>query len=345
MALAAALLAAARIKQKAAPQVLIPAYSCPDIVSAALYAGYKPILVDLEEQTPWLDLDDLAAKINDHTVAIVPVNLFGIRERIASIRKIADQRNILVIEDSAQLFPESPKKCAGQAHFVILSFGRGKPVSLLEGGAVLHIDNSMAAYLPNPVADQWHRWLQAAQFRMRIVAYNVFLSPYLYSFVSTLPFLKIGETQFNQLTSINHAKMHLISTLPANIASHQRRGQALQDSITKMITELRSDAIVNLAQACCGDNLPQLLRYPVLVLRSKLRQKIFKRLRRAGLGVSRMYPTPLTSIRGLEVILKSQGSFPNAENFSKMILTLPTHCRLKNRDAAKIRRIVEELLS
>ena len=54
-ALAAAISAAKLLKNKNYPEVILPAYACPDLVSAAVFAGVKPVLVDLEAERPWLD--------------------------------------------------------------------------------------------------------------------------------------------------------------------------------------------------------------------------------------------------------------------------------------------------
>ena len=81
--LAAAIGAAIRNKPTEKPEVILPAYGCPDLVSAAVFAGAKPVLVDLENDRPWMNLEQLSASINSNTVAVVAVDLLGIPERIS----------------------------------------------------------------------------------------------------------------------------------------------------------------------------------------------------------------------------------------------------------------------
>ncbi len=343
MALAAALLAAKKIKQENSPEVIIPAYTCPDLASAALHAQIKPVLVDLEENTPWLDLAQLSGKINKHTIAVIVVNLFGIPERIAKIRELGGRSDFFVIEDAAQSFPKDNQIPLEHGDFVILSFGRGKPVSVLEGGAVLHTDKNVARYLPRPVINGSPRRMRAAAFRLRIALHNMFLSPHLFGIVSKLPFLEVGITRFKPLKEITRAETYVISALASNISLDRSSSRAAQDGISAMVARLRSEAILDLARTCGADNLPCLLRYPLLMLDPRLRDHAFRQLHEAGLGVSRMYPSPLTAIPGLERLLESQGPFPNAEKFSKTIITLPTHCGLKRKHVDTMETIITDL--
>ena len=93
-ALAAAILCAVGLKKVREPEVLLPAYGCPDLVSAVLYAGAKPVLVDLEVDRPWMDLDSLERKITANTVAIIGVALLGIQDRMEQLRVLAPPRKI-----------------------------------------------------------------------------------------------------------------------------------------------------------------------------------------------------------------------------------------------------------
>jgi dTDP-4-amino-4,6-dideoxygalactose transaminase len=84
------------------PEVILPAYGCPDLVAACVAAEVKPILVDLEASRPWMNLNFLANAINSNTIAIVAVTFLGIRERLADLHALIDKRDIALIEDSAQ---------------------------------------------------------------------------------------------------------------------------------------------------------------------------------------------------------------------------------------------------
>lgn len=137
-ALAAAIKAAIANKGINQAEVLLSAYTCPELVSAILFAGANPVLVDFESKRPWLDLVELDNKLTDKTVAIIAVSLFGIPERFDKLKAIIRDRGVVLIEDSAQYFPASDRDIEWQGDLTVLSFGRGKPISLL-GGVQLYV--------------------------------------------------------------------------------------------------------------------------------------------------------------------------------------------------------------
>ena len=201
-ALAAAITAAMRAKDVKHAEVILPAYGCPDLVSAVIYAGARPVLVDLEPDRPWMDLEQVLAHINACTVAIVAASLFGISERIALLRPIAEQFNAIIIEDSAQAFPGKEEGNIWQGDLVVLSFGRGKPVNLLGGGAVLLREAAVGDMLPIADEDSANSKCNHALFHLKVLMFNRMISPRLYWLPQSLPFLNLGETRYYPLADI-----------------------------------------------------------------------------------------------------------------------------------------------
>jgi len=103
-----------------------------------LDAGALPVFAELDE-TLCLDPADVAKKITSRTKAIIPVHMCGAQARIPEIVKLADQRGIPVIEDTAQA-------CGGRLQGKALgsfgkmgcfSFDSVKTVTAGEGGLVI----------------------------------------------------------------------------------------------------------------------------------------------------------------------------------------------------------------
>jgi len=65
-------------------------------------AGATAVFVDSDPRTNCIDPGLLEAAITPRTKAIVPVHLYGQCADMKAIRRIADRRNLLVIEDNAQ---------------------------------------------------------------------------------------------------------------------------------------------------------------------------------------------------------------------------------------------------
>ena len=336
-ALAAALKAAIAASRSKSPEVVLPAYGCPSLVSAVLYAGARPRLVDLTPDRPWMDLDQLRSSICDNTAAVVAVELFGIPERYDEIKALLHGRGIPLVQDSAQALPR-PGDGQWQGDYVVLSFGRGKPVSLLGGGAVLCRDpvldsalSGTSVLLPPTVGDIF-------RFRLKALAYNVLTSPYLYWLPAKLPFLGLGETRYKALDSVGPAEPILGEFLPANINEYWHGPDIVQTRLTALIADVSKGQMLDLFSGCCEPGRVQrLLRYPVLAADQSLRDRLFQVLDREGLGVSKMYPASLPNIRGLESHLRVEGAaYPNAEAFARRILTFPVHSRVREIDLQRM---------
>jgi dTDP-4-amino-4,6-dideoxygalactose transaminase len=337
-ALAAAIIAATRIRPTPSPEVILPAYGCPDLVSAALFARVKPVLVDLEPGRPWLDLAQLRNAVNSQTVAVVAVDLFGIPERLAELHLISDQAGIPLIEDSAQAFPGGREQPCWQGDLVVLSFGRGKPVSLLGGGAVLVRAPAVLEHLP---ACDRRQGDGGGLFSLKAALYNRMISPRLYWLPQALPFLHLGETHFHPLTEIACMDAQRMALLPANIADYRRDAMQVQNTLVGMLSELdpESSGVIDLPGACGVSSDRRLLRYPLLI-DVRQRNRLYRTMLKLGLGPSTMYPAALPAIAGLESILTEQGPFPAAESFAAGILTLPVHRRVSIRDIERMRQIL-----
>ncbi|RLA21594.1 MAG: hypothetical protein DRQ62_09345, partial [Gammaproteobacteria bacterium] len=214
-ALAAAIVAAMKVKSIEPAEVILPAYGCPDLVSAVEFAGARPVLVDIEADRPWYDLTQLASAITDNTVAIVAVNLFGISERWAQLREQAEKNNVVLIEDSAQYFPGGEEQQDWQGDLIVFSFGRGKPVSLLGGGAVLANAEPLLELLPQP-KKSITTFRQRLTYNLKVKLYNAIILPSLYWLPQSLPFLHLGETRYHTLQAIEVMDQQYMDLLPAN---------------------------------------------------------------------------------------------------------------------------------
>ncbi|SCZ55922.1 aminotransferase class V-fold PLP-dependent enzyme [Thiohalomonas denitrificans] len=327
-ALAAAMRAAISLAEQPSPEIIIPAYGCPSLISAARYAPVCPVLVDLHPETPWLDIREVESHVTDNTVAILAINLFGIPERLEALRGLARKHHLFLIEDGAQSFfhdlADGPR-----SDFLVLSFGRGKPVSLLGGGSVLARTKLLADYLPAPDSTA-----SPSRFRIAAIAYNLLRNPHLYWIPKRLPGLSLGETSYSPLRSLTAMDAARIRALTANIAAARCR---TNDSILRMhhaIAPFHANAVVlDLLAFCCEQPFPRLSRYPLLLPDRNRRDTLLKRLDAAGLGATAMYQTPLPEIPGIDLGVQS---FPAAGDFADRLITLPIHSGVTDRHISAI---------
>jgi dTDP-4-amino-4,6-dideoxygalactose transaminase len=335
-ALAAALQAAVRRRPASAPEVILPAYGCPDLVSAALFAGVRPVLVDLVPERPWLDLDQLEACLSPHTVAIVAVSLLGIPERMQALRAIAQRHSVLLVEDSAQAFPAGDMAGAWSGDLVVLSFGRGKPLSLLGGGAVLFRDEQFRPLLPAGSAAAPAGWRARLAVNAQARLYNALSSPRAYWLPAALPWLGLGETRFQPLESVEDMASARLELLADNLAAYRTRGMQAQSRLATISRQQATESagrLLDLPAVCDLPEMRRLLRYPVL-LPAGSRDAVFKCMKSKCLGASILYPAALPDIAGLAPYLGDGARYPVARAFASRLLTLPVHERVRAVDIA-----------
>ena len=350
MALAAALTAATAYRHVEAPEVLMPAYACPDLVSAAHYAGLKPVLVDLVADRHWMDLGQLQQKIGPNTVAVIAAHLLGLPERLPAIREVLNGTDILLIEDSAQLFPSAANKTIWQGDLIVLSFGRGKPVSLFGGGAVISQRPALSRLLPKEATTSYVTNLQSEpgqanwKYTGKVKIFNALLTPLAYGVLRRLPLLHLGQTIYKPLSTIEEFSMERLSILASNIIAYQQRTRQAEQWISHMLAESQCEGILDLPAQFSGRAGLPLLRYPVLLRDKALRDRLDYALLQAGIGCSKMYTRPLPEIEGLENMFNDVAHYPEAGAFSDRLLSLPCHEGVTIRHVDRIKSVIQTVV-
>ena len=318
-ALGLALQAAAHRAAVPNPQVLIPAYACPDLVSAAVFAGVRPVIIDLEPDSTYMSLAALQRQISASTVAVIAVSFLGIPERLQAIAGLLEGKSIALIEDNAQWFP--PPGSALTGDYSVLSFGRGKPVCLLGGGVLLHRQSLQIKPSAAQIEDGR---IARANTLLRFALYNTLRNPLFYGMLERLPFLNLGATEYKPLTQIQPMDLYREGFLRANVDAHLQRGLQVQEQLRAMLQRLPAQGFIDLSvrQEASGQRL---LRYPVLAATAAERNVWLERLRKEGLGGSALYRETLPAIQGVKALLDSPEDLPNARSFASRLLTLPVH--------------------
>jgi dTDP-4-amino-4,6-dideoxygalactose transaminase len=103
-----------------------------------LYQGAIPVFADVDPRTGNVTPDTIAARLTDRTKAIVVTHLFGNPCDLTGILKVANARNIPVIEDAAQAFGATHAGKPVGTHGAIgcFSLQQGKHITTGEGGLV-----------------------------------------------------------------------------------------------------------------------------------------------------------------------------------------------------------------
>ena len=120
-------------------EVIVPAFTFISTANAPLFVGAKPVFAEIEGQTFGLDPKDVKNKITAKTRAIIPVHYGGCPCQIKELMEIAEDNNILLIEDAAEAFGAhiGGQKVGTFGNASMFSFCQNKIITTGEGGAVV----------------------------------------------------------------------------------------------------------------------------------------------------------------------------------------------------------------
>lgn len=332
------LLSAIKERNQNKPHILISSYTCPDIAAAIIRAGFKIALVDFLPNSLNLDLKSIPVDLSSVS-AVILSNLYGLIDQIKPWLELADKNNFFVIDDACQgLFSKEDGSSLGlRGHFGIYSFARGKCLSGISAGAL-----SINSKLEND-KEFFKKAIQARQKPLDSTAIsqlkdflytlsiNIFSQPNFYCLIRNLPFLRIGESRYNQ----NFLKKAPTSFALANTRLNLLRFNSLRDKAREVSLNWKEllagiDLIDLFSKEMQKDSSIEIvpLRYPVLLQK---REEVYNQLSNCGISLS--YPCLINQYPGLESCVVGDSS--NAKNIVNRIITLPVHGRV-DRNVQKI---------
>ena len=293
-------------------EVITPSFTFIATAEAAAIFGVKVVLVDINEQSYNLDVNQLADKITPKTRAILPVSLYGQAADMDEINAIAKHygekfgHKICVIEDAAQSFGAEykGKKSGHLSEIGCTSFFPSKPLGCYgDGGAIFTDDDALATKLR---ALSIHG--QTARYRHEYIGLN--------SRLDTI-----------QAAILNVKLKYFEAEVKARHALGARYTELLKDAdcLTPMTFADRSHV------------------YAQYSVRVKNRDSVIVRLKEAGVPTAIHYPMPIHAqpcFKGLGYV---DGDFPVSARVSKEIMSLPMSPFLTEKDQDLIVKILRGL--
>lgn len=128
-------------------EVIVPDFTFIASANAVVWAGGKPIFVDVDAKTFNIDPAKIEKAITKKTKAIMPVHIYGQAAQMPEIMRIAKKYKLYVIEDAAQGIgvTYNGKPVGGFGDVGCLSFYADKVITTGEGGMVLTNNKRLAA--------------------------------------------------------------------------------------------------------------------------------------------------------------------------------------------------------
>ena len=329
-------------------EVILQAFTCVVVANAIIYRGARPVYVDIEEKTFNMDVAQLEDKITPRTKAIIVQHTFGKPCKMSEIKKIAERRNLPIIEDCAHALDASIQghKVGSFGIAGFFSTDHTKVISTSTGGIAVTNDGSLAKKLrelqeecPSPGIRN------SLQIMFTILIMPLLTHPFAYRIgkymIGPLKYMRLLFFFLDELDIPKSRYSYPIkfANVQARLGLSQLEKQDRMASLRIDIAK-RYDSVLKIWREDFDNNGYKhiFLRYSFLVKDRKVTTKRLGKCLELG-----DWFTSVTQGRrkDFEKVLYSKGSCPVAEYTAEHIVNLPTHPRVRNID--KIINMLKDL--
>lgn len=252
--------------------------------------GARPVFVDIDPATYNLNPQELEKAVTPRTKAIIPVHLFGLSADMATVREIARQHDLRVIEDAAQAIGATyeGKRVGSLGEVGCFSFFPSKNL----GGAG---DGGMIVTNDADLAD-----------RLKVLRLHGSRQKYRYELLGIN----------SRLDALQAAILRVkLRHLPAWTAARQRNAELYRALFAEH--DLGGTVVLPTVPNGC-DHV-----YNQFVIRARQRDQLKEALFDRGIRTEIYYPRPLHLQPAFAFLNYREGDFPSAECASKEVLALP----------------------
>lgn len=273
-------------------EVITTPFTFVATVAAILYAGARPVFVDIDPETMTLDPNRVEAAISPATKAIVPVHLYGQMADMDPLLMLADRHGLVVIEDACQAHgAEYHGRRAGSMGLAgCFSFYPGKNLGACGEGGMLVTDSEAVATAARCLRD----WGQQERYHHVAKGFNY----------------RMDAIQGAVLS----VKLKHLETWTELRRAHARSYDRLLGGINyiQLPTEKRGRRHV----------------YHVYAVRSPDRDMLQQALAAEGVQTGLHYPIPVHLQRAYTDLGYRRGDFPHAERAAREVVSLPIYPEL-----------------
>lgn len=276
-------------------------------VEPLLHLGASVVFSDIDPETFTLDPQKVEENITDRTKAIVAVHLYGQPADMDALRTIANEHNLILIEDAAQAHGATwnGKPVGGLGDVGAFSFYPGKNLGAFgDAGAVTTNDEELAEEIR---ALRNHG--RKGKYSHSQLGYNERMDGFQGAVLEKkLPYLdRWNQGRRENASYYNQA----LSMLPVKTPEVDPRAEHV---------------------------------YHQYVLRVEQRERLLKQLQQAEIGAGVHYPIPLHLQESLTSLGYGVGDFPKSEKAAKEVLSIPIFSLLTQKQKVYVIETMDNLL-
>ena len=285
-------------------EVITVAHTAMASVAAIESAGARPVLADIAAGGFTLDPERARDAISDRSRAILVVHLYGCPAKMDALKSIADEHDLLLIEDCAQAHGAEyrGRKVGTIGHLGAFSFYPTKNMGAYgDGGAVITDDDTLAEKLR-----KLRNYGQTTRYTHQSRGTNS----------------RLDELQ----AAILRVKLRRLD------AHNQRRRE---------IAAIYDEGLRGVAIPGVADGAEHV--YHLYVIRDGRRDQLMADLKARDIGTLIHYPIPVHLQESHRDLGLGIGSLPETERAAREILSLPMYIGLSDADVKRVCAAIADL--
>ncbi len=274
--------------------------------NSVLFTGARPVFADIKEDTFNINPESIVERITPKTKAIIPVHLYGQAAEMKSIMEIAEDYDLMVIEDACQAHGATyDEKMVGSFATGVFSFYPTKNMTTGEGGMITTEDTKIA---------EKARMIRSHGSRQRyfheMLGYNLRMTDIAAA---------LGLVQLKRLDGFNNARIDNAGYL------------------TDRLNKIKGMRLPYINRRC------RHVFHQYTVRLKNGRDEVASSLNKKGIGTGIYYPVPIHRQPFYRDIGYSD-SLPVSEKAALEVLSLPVHPAINKNDMDTISNTLREIL-
>lgn len=287
-------------------EVITVTFTFVATAAAIVYAGARPVFVDIEPRSFTMDVNQIASAITPRTKAILPVHLYGQPADMDPILEIARRHGLIVIEDAAQAHGAEykGKRVGSIGDIGCFSFYPGKNLGAYGEGGAITTNNAAFARRVQILRD----WGQESRYHHTLKGFNYRMD----AIQGAILRVKLRRLEKWNEARRQHAKVY---------------DQLLANSEVLMPAIMPSNSHV----------------WHIYAIRSKQRDNLQRALQDQGIQTGIHYPIPVHLQKAHGDLGYRLGDFPCSEEVAREVLSLPMFAELETQALQSVAEGIKSL--
>lgn len=338
-------------------KVILSPYTIPDVINMVRFAGGEPVFVDSLANSTNIDLDQLAALLDDKTACVFITHYHVNQNQTGDLVALCKERGIMLFDDCAlSLGGDFEGTSVGRVTDAsVFSMSGFKVLNFFWGGAITTTSQSLAKTL-SAVVETWPR-LRISQYKhqmLKILKYDLATREFLFShFLFPVLRSRINHSEVQDVLPLSRIESRTledtVTSRPAFAATTEWNRKI--SSVERFIIHRRRIASVydrHLAHRAVSGETKEAVRrgscyvnYPVWI-ETEHRNEVYRDLLGQGFDVGlSLYPNVHETLGFHDI----QGRSGNVSALVRSVITLPSHPRISEAYAQRIARAMTSTLA